>query len=67
MATMAATGYCMKCKAQRDIKGAKEVIMKNGRPAKAALITFPLVASAHVVAGRPESRDSASRSSRPRK
>ena len=28
-----ATGYCMKCKAQRDIKGPKQVTMKNGRPA----------------------------------
>jgi len=28
-----ATGYCMKCKTQRDIKGAKQITMKNGRPA----------------------------------
>jgi hypothetical protein len=29
----AATGYCMKCKTQRQIKGAKPITMKNGRPA----------------------------------
>ncbi len=28
-----ATGYCMKCKTQRQIKGAKPITMKNGRPA----------------------------------
>jgi Zn finger protein HypA/HybF involved in hydrogenase expression len=28
-----ATGYCMKCKAQREIKNAKQITMKNGRPA----------------------------------
>jgi hypothetical protein len=28
-----ATGYCMKCKAQRGIKDAKPITMKNGRPA----------------------------------
>jgi len=28
-----ANGYCMKCKAQREIKGAKQITMKNGRPA----------------------------------
>jgi hypothetical protein len=27
------TGYCMKCKAQRQIRGAKPITMKNGRPA----------------------------------
>jgi RNase P subunit RPR2 len=27
------TGYCMKCKTQRPITGAKPVTMKNGRPA----------------------------------
>lgn len=27
------TGYCMKCKAQRDIKNPKQITMKNGRPA----------------------------------
>ena len=26
-------GYCMKCRAERDIAGAKTVAMKNGRPA----------------------------------
>jgi len=25
--------YCMKCKKKREMKGAKEVTMKNGRPA----------------------------------
>ena len=28
-----ATGYCMKCKTQRAMTGAKPVTMKNGRPA----------------------------------
>jgi hypothetical protein len=28
-----ATGYCMKCKTQRQIKDAKPITMKNGRPA----------------------------------
>ena len=29
----ATTGYCMKCKTQREIKNAKQITMKNGRPA----------------------------------
>jgi hypothetical protein len=33
MATATTTGYCMKCKAQREIKSAKQITMKNGRPA----------------------------------
>jgi ribosomal protein S27E len=33
VAAAAVTGYCMKCKAQRDIKGPKQITMKNGRPA----------------------------------
>jgi RNase P subunit RPR2 len=33
MPAATATGYCMKCKAQREIKNAKQVTMKNGRPA----------------------------------
>lgn len=28
-----AEGYCVKCKAKREIQGAKEVTMKNGRRA----------------------------------
>ena len=28
-----ANGYCMKCKAQREIQNAKQITMKNGRPA----------------------------------
>jgi len=28
-----ATGYCVKCKASREIKDAKAITMKNGRPA----------------------------------
>jgi Domain of unknown function (DUF5679) len=27
------TGYCMKCKTQREIKSPKQITMKNGRPA----------------------------------
>ncbi len=26
-------GYCVKCKAKREINGAKQITMKNGRPA----------------------------------
>jgi hypothetical protein len=26
-------GYCVKCKAKRDIKDPKEITMKNGKPA----------------------------------
>jgi uncharacterized protein DUF5679 len=33
MATAKATGYCMKCKTQREIKNGKPITMKNGRPA----------------------------------
>jgi hypothetical protein len=28
-----ATGYCVKCKASREIKDAQQITMKNGRPA----------------------------------
>jgi hypothetical protein len=28
-----ASGYCVKCKATREIKDAKQITMKNGRPA----------------------------------
>jgi hypothetical protein len=28
-----ASGYCVKCKATREMKDAKQVTMKNGRPA----------------------------------
>ena len=31
--TALATGYCMKCKATREITNAKPITMKNGRPA----------------------------------
>ena len=30
---MAEQGYCVKCKAKKDIKDAQKVSMKNGRPA----------------------------------
>ena len=30
---LATEGYCVKCKAKRQIKGETQVIMKNGRPA----------------------------------
>ena len=32
-ATAVLKGYCMKCKTQREIKNAKPITMKNGRPA----------------------------------
>ena len=30
-------GYCMKCKTQREMKSAKQITMKNGRPATEGL------------------------------
>jgi len=30
-------GYCVKCKAKREIKDAQEITMKNGRPATQGL------------------------------
>jgi hypothetical protein len=30
---LVANGYCVKCKASREIKDAKQITMKNGRPA----------------------------------
>ncbi len=27
------TGYCMKCRAQREMKETRAITMKNGRPA----------------------------------
>jgi hypothetical protein len=30
---MATTGYCVKCKAKREMKGERQITMKNGRPA----------------------------------
>ena len=30
-------GYCVKCKASREIKDAKQITMKNGRPATQGL------------------------------
>ena len=32
-----ASGYCVKCKASREIKDAKPITMKNGRPATQGL------------------------------
>lgn len=32
-----AQGYCVKCKASREIKDAKPITMKNGRPATEGL------------------------------
>jgi hypothetical protein len=30
---MATIGYCVKCKEKREMKGEKQITMKNGRPA----------------------------------
>lgn len=30
-------GYCVKCKAKREIRDAKDIVMKNGRPATQGL------------------------------
>lgn len=32
-----ATGYCVKCKTSREMKDAKQITMKNGRPATQGL------------------------------
>lgn len=36
---MATTGYCVKCKNKREMKGEKQIIMKNGRPATTGTCT----------------------------
>jgi Zn finger protein HypA/HybF involved in hydrogenase expression len=33
IATTTATGHCMKCTVQREIKDIKQITLKNGRPA----------------------------------
>jgi hypothetical protein len=38
LSSMAAKeGYCVKCKAKKQIKDAKDIVMKNGRPATQGL------------------------------
>jgi len=32
-----ATAYCLKCRAKREMKNAKSVTLKNGRPASQGL------------------------------
>jgi uncharacterized protein DUF5679 len=36
---MATTGYCVKCKNKREMKGERQIIMKNGRPATTGTCT----------------------------
>ena len=36
MAAATSMGYCIKCKAQREIKAPKQITLKNGRPATKA-------------------------------
>ena len=36
---MATKGYCVKCKAKRDMKDEKQVTMKNGRKAMKGICT----------------------------
>jgi ribosomal protein S27E len=36
---LATVGYCVKCKAKREIKGERQIIMKNGRPATTGTCT----------------------------
>ncbi|HXV47090.1 MAG TPA: DUF5679 domain-containing protein [Nitrososphaera sp.] len=36
---MATVGYCVKCKAKREMKGERQIIMKNGRPATTGTCT----------------------------
>lgn len=37
MEVFVANGYCVKCKTSREIKDAKQITMKNGRPATQGL------------------------------
>lgn len=37
---LATVGYCVKCKQKREIKGERQIIMKNGRPATTGTCTF---------------------------
>jgi hypothetical protein len=36
---LATAGYCVKCKAKREMKGEKQITMKNGRPATTGTCT----------------------------
>ncbi|HEV8406227.1 MAG TPA: DUF5679 domain-containing protein [Nitrososphaera sp.] len=36
---LATVGYCVKCKAKREMKGERQIIMKNGRPATTGTCT----------------------------
>jgi len=36
---LATVGYCVKCKAKREMKGEKQITMKNGRPATTGTCT----------------------------
>lgn len=36
---LATTAYCVKCKAKREMKGEKQVTMKNGRNATSGICT----------------------------
>jgi len=36
---MATQGYCVKCKAKRDMKNEEKVVMKNGRAAMKGVCT----------------------------
>ena len=36
---LATVGYCVKCKAKREIKGERQITMKNGRPATTGTCT----------------------------
>ncbi|HUG96468.1 MAG TPA: DUF5679 domain-containing protein [Nitrososphaera sp.] len=36
---MATVGYCVKCKEKREMKGEKQITMKNGRPATTGTCT----------------------------
>jgi hypothetical protein len=36
---LATVGYCVKCKAKREMKGERQITMKNGRPATTGTCT----------------------------
>jgi hypothetical protein len=37
---LATVGYCVKCKQKREIKGERQITMKNGRAATTGTCTF---------------------------
>ena len=44
--------YCVKCKAKQEMKDAKEIVMKNGRPAMKG--TCPVCSTGMFRIGKPQ-------------